>query len=110
MSYEPRKIDPDDGVRWRRRTGVAQRVHENDGERAPANTLRPEAETLARGFYDGKSAACAALARPTIYRNAGQPGPFLAHMIESLDVFYAKQLDGKEGWRHSASRFDMPAV
>ena len=63
----------------------------------PADKLRSEAEALARSFIDGKSAVSAALIRQMIYRNAGQPDPLIAHKIESLGVFYASQLDGKEG-------------
>jgi enoyl-CoA hydratase/carnithine racemase len=63
----------------------------------PADRLRAEVEAFARGFIDGKSAVSAALVRQMIYRNSGQPDPVLAHKIESLGVFYASQLDGKEG-------------
>jgi enoyl-CoA hydratase/carnithine racemase len=62
-----------------------------------ADKLHAEAEALARSFIDGKSAVSAALIRQMIYRNAGQPDSVLAHKIESLGVFYASQLDGKEG-------------
>lgn len=63
----------------------------------PAARLHVAAESLARSFFQGKSAVSAALTRQMVYRNAGQPDPVLAHKIESLGVFYASQRDGKEG-------------
>lgn len=84
--YRADVFDAEEG----RRGGLIRRV-------VPAGELHAEAETLARGLIDGKSAVSAAMIRQMVYRNAGQPDPLLAHKIESLGVFYASQGDGKEG-------------
>jgi enoyl-CoA hydratase/carnithine racemase len=80
----------------------------------PAARLHVAAESLARSFFQGKSAVSAALTRQMVYRNSGQPDPVLAHKIESLGVFYASQRDGQEGVaafreRREPSFADLPS-
>src|SRR4030095_5623575 len=97
----PKLVGISQALEWLYRTDV---FDAEEGRRGglirsvvPADTLRAEAEALARRFIDGKPAVSAALVRQMIYRNAGQPDPLLAHKIESLGVFCASQLDGREG-------------
>jgi enoyl-CoA hydratase/carnithine racemase len=40
-----------------------------------------------------------ALIRQMMYRNAAQPDPTAAHLIESLGMFYTSSGDGREGVR-----------
>ncbi|CAB4858793.1 MAG: enoyl-CoA hydratase [Actinobacteria bacterium] len=62
-----------------------------------AEELLPTAYALAERFARGKSKVATALTRQMMYRNSGESGPFAAHLVESLAMFYASRGDGKEG-------------
>jgi enoyl-CoA hydratase/carnithine racemase len=72
--------------------GLVQKVVEPDA-------LLDAAREVARRFTDQHSPVGIALTRQMMYRNAAQPHPLEAHLIETLAVFYLSQKDGKEGVR-----------
>ena len=55
------------------------------------------AQDLARSFVVRRSPVALGLAKRLLYRNAGQPDPVEAHRSDSLAMWHASQLDGKEG-------------
>ena len=65
-------------------------VHEPD-------ELLGAAQELARSFVVGRSAIALGMAKQLVYRNAGQDHPREAHLSDSLAMWHASQLDGKEG-------------
>jgi enoyl-CoA hydratase/carnithine racemase len=69
---------------------LVRSVHEPD-------ELLPAAQDLARSFVVRRSPVALGLAKRLLYRNAGQPDPLEAHRSDSLAMWHASQLDGKEG-------------
>jgi enoyl-CoA hydratase/carnithine racemase len=59
--------------------------------------LLDEARTFARSLVKTRSPVSVALMRQMIYRNSALPGPWDAHLTESLAMFYTSQGDGREG-------------
>lgn len=62
----------------------------------PAETLLEEAYSLARKIV-AHSPVALALTRQMLYRNSAQDHPLKAHEVDSLAIFYASQVSGKEG-------------
>lgn len=60
-------------------------------------TLMTEALTLAKKFSENKSPVAIAMTRQMLYRNSAQPHPLMAHVADSLSMFYTSIGDGKEG-------------
>jgi enoyl-CoA hydratase/carnithine racemase len=69
---------------------LVRSVHEPD-------ELLGAAQDLARSFVVRRSPVALGLAKRLLYRNAGQPDPVEAHRSDSLAMWHASQLDGKEG-------------
>jgi enoyl-CoA hydratase/carnithine racemase len=67
-----------------------------------ANSIESSDELLAKAYAIAEritthSPVAIALTRQMMYRNAAQPHPLEAHRVDSLAIFYASQLGGKEG-------------
>jgi len=73
-----------------RDAGLVRAVHEPD-------ELLPAAYALARRFTANRSPVATALTRQMMYRDAAQPHPREAHLVESLAMFETSVGDGKEG-------------
>jgi enoyl-CoA hydratase/carnithine racemase len=69
---------------------LVRSVHEPD-------ELLGAAQDLARSFVVRRSPVALGLAKRLLYRNAGQEHPLEAHRADSLAMWHASQLDGKEG-------------
>lgn len=61
------------------------------------DSMLDEARKLARRIIEGRSAVAITFARDMLRRNPALAGPFDAHAIESLAVFYTSLADGREG-------------
>jgi enoyl-CoA hydratase/carnithine racemase len=59
--------------------GLVQAIHEPD-------QLLPEAIALAKRLTDGTAPVSVALARQMLWRNAGQPHPMAAHLVDSRGI------------------------
>ena len=59
--------------------------------------LLPAAQAFARSLITDRSPVAIAFARQMLWRNAAQPHPMDAHIIDSLAMFYTSLEDGKEG-------------
>jgi enoyl-CoA hydratase/carnithine racemase len=69
---------------------LVRSVHEPD-------ELLGAAQDLARSFVVRRSPVALGLAKRLLYRNSGQEHPLEAHRADSLAMWHASQLDGKEG-------------
>ncbi|MBT3531407.1 MAG: crotonase/enoyl-CoA hydratase family protein [Gammaproteobacteria bacterium] len=92
------------------RRGFANSVESGD-------ELLEKAYAIARRISQHSPVAIA-LTRQMMYRNAAQPHPIEAHRVDSLAIFYASQMGGKEGVnaflekrpaKYSDKASDMPA-
>lgn len=70
--------------------GLVKEVYDPD-------RLLDEAYDLAHRVSDNRSPVGIAITRQMMYRNSAQPHPLEAHRVDSLGVFYASRVDGREG-------------
>jgi enoyl-CoA hydratase/carnithine racemase len=70
--------------------GLVRAVH-------PAEALLDEARAFARALVVDRSPVSIALTRQMLLRNAAQPHPLEAHLVETLAVLHTSQADGREG-------------
>lgn len=70
--------------------GLLRSVH-------PAGELLDAATELAHRWVDSRSSFGTAAMRQMVYRHVGAPDPVIAHIGESLAMFYASIGDGREG-------------
>ncbi len=77
---------PEEGLR----AGLLRSVHAPDA-------LLPDAQAFAGRLIAKRSPVAVALTRQMLWRNAAQPHPVEAHRVDSLAMFYASQIDGREG-------------
>jgi len=64
---------------------------------AKPDDLLNQACALARRYIDNRSPVAIALARQMMLRNSALPSPLDAHKVDSLAIYYASLVDGKEG-------------
>ncbi|MEZ5738215.1 MAG: enoyl-CoA hydratase-related protein [Burkholderiaceae bacterium] len=61
------------------------------------DALLADARALATRYIENRSPVAIALARQMMYRNSATAHPLEAHKIDSLAIYYASLVDGKEG-------------
>lgn len=64
---------------------------------ARPDELLDHARALARRYTENRSPVATALARQMMLRNSALPSPLDAHKVDSLAIYYASLVDGKEG-------------
>ena len=99
--FLPRIVGEEQALEWLYTAAIfdAAEAHAKGLVRAvlPADALLDEARAFARTLVKDRSPVSIALIRQMVRRNAAQPHPFAAHLIESLAVFHTSIADGKEG-------------
>ena len=99
--FLPRIVGHERALEWAYRADIfdATEAHEAGLVRAVvrADRLVAEARAFASGLVKDRSPVSIGLIRQMLLRNAAQPHPMEAHLVESLAVFYTSRADGKEG-------------
>jgi enoyl-CoA hydratase/carnithine racemase len=99
--FLPRIVGHPQALEWIYSAGIltAEQAHEGRLVRSvhEPDELLGAAQDLARSFVVRRSPVALGLAKRLLYRNAGQAHPLEAHRSDSLAMWHASQLDGKEG-------------
>ncbi|MCT2530003.1 crotonase/enoyl-CoA hydratase family protein [SAR92 clade bacterium H921] len=99
--FLPRIVGMQQSLKWMMTGEIFDAAEAYSGglvyEVCAADELMSRAYEMARQIADNTAPVSSALIRQMMYRNSAAAHPVEAHKIESLAVFYASKVDGKEG-------------
>lgn len=99
--FLPRIVGMQQSLKWMMTGEIFDATEAYSGglvyEVCAADELMSRAYEMARQIADNTAPVSSALIRQMMYRNSAAAHPVEAHKIESLAVFYASKVDGKEG-------------